>query len=145
MPTPVKQKSDKPRCGLCGKTKNLVKTECCGNWICNDEEKYQLFSHARNSCFRNHSRFTLCGSHFSEGHKGNWKTCKKCRSGIKPEMIAWYGTNEYNFEKMPDPPTYKPTQCSRCGEVIVLGNGGYSYGPKGYTCGDCLVKHNLLP
>lgn len=28
----------KPRCGLCGKTKNLTKTECCGNWICDDED-----------------------------------------------------------------------------------------------------------
>jgi len=22
-------------------------------------------------------------------------------------MVAWYGTNEYNFEKMPDPPAYE--------------------------------------
>jgi hypothetical protein len=27
----------RPRCELCGKTKNLTKTACCGNWICDDE------------------------------------------------------------------------------------------------------------
>jgi hypothetical protein len=37
------KKEPKPRCGLCGKTKNLIKTECCGNWTCNDEHKYITF------------------------------------------------------------------------------------------------------
>jgi hypothetical protein len=46
----------KSRCGLCGKPKNLAQTECCGQWICNDEHKYVLFSYARNSCARNHDR-----------------------------------------------------------------------------------------
>jgi hypothetical protein len=49
------------RCGLCGKTKNLTKTECCGTWICDDEHKYVVFSYARNSCSRNHRRYTLWG------------------------------------------------------------------------------------
>lgn len=48
------------RCGLCGKKKNLTKTDCCGNWICDDEHKYVIFSYARNSCHRNHNRYTLC-------------------------------------------------------------------------------------
>ena len=42
-----------PRCGLCGKMANLTKTECCGRWICDDEDKYVLFSYARYSCHRN--------------------------------------------------------------------------------------------
>jgi hypothetical protein len=51
--TQKKAKADgKPRCGLCGKTKKLTKTECCGEWICDDEDKYVLFSYARNSCYR---------------------------------------------------------------------------------------------
>lgn len=142
MKSPTKKKSDKPRCGLCGKTKNLIKTECCGNWICDDEHKYVMFSYARNSCSRNHRRYTLCGYHYNEGHKGDWKTCKKCRSDFEPEMVVWYGTNEYNFEKMPDPPSFTPTKCSKCGQVIVLGNGGYAHGPDGYTCGECFAKDN---
>ena len=60
--------SDQPRCGLCGKTKNLTKMECCGNWICDDEHKYVMFSYARNSCHRNHLRYTLCGYHSYLSH-----------------------------------------------------------------------------
>lgn len=135
-----KKNSDKPHCGLCGKTKNLTKTECCGNWICDDEHKYVMFSYAKNSCHRNHLRYTLCGYHFNEGHKGNWKTCKKCRSEFEPEMVAWYGTNEYNFEKMPDPPSYQPTKCSRCGTVIKLGTDAYSSLADEYWCEICTAK-----
>ncbi|MDD5464297.1 MAG: hypothetical protein PHP62_04050 [Candidatus Moranbacteria bacterium] len=121
------EKSIKPRCGLCGKGgKNLVKTDCCDNWICNDEDKYVIFSYARNSCSRNHDRFTLCAYHKIEGHKGNWKTCKKCIDSFEPEIAAWYGTNEYNFEKMENPPSFEPTLCSKCKSVIVLSEGGYS-------------------
>jgi len=136
----AKAKATKPRCGLCGKTKNLTRTACCGNWICDDEHKYVLFSYARNSCHRNHSRYTLCGYHFSEDHEGDWKTCKKCREGFEPEMVAYFGTNEYNFEKMPDPPSFEPTQCSKCGKVIVLPEGGYAHGVDGYRCSDCVEK-----
>jgi hypothetical protein len=140
MKTPAKKQSDKPRCGLCGKTKDLTQTECCGNWICDDEHKYEMFSYARNSCHRNHRRYTLCGSHFIEGHEGDWKTCPTCRSDSEPEMIAWYGTNEYNFEKMPDPPPFKPTKCSRCGVVIRLGSDGYAVSGGKYRCESCAAR-----
>jgi hypothetical protein len=131
----------RPTCGLCGKTRNLTKTECCGNWICDDEHKYVLFSYARNSCSRNHRRFTLCGSHHAEEHPGDWKNCDKCRRDFETEMYVWYGTNEYNFEKLPNPPSYKPTKCSKCGTVINLSEDAYSIrgGEHGreYWCEDC--------
>jgi hypothetical protein len=60
----------KPRCGLCGKRGKLTKTECCDQWICDDTENYVLFSYARNSCARNHGRYTLCAHHYNEGHQG---------------------------------------------------------------------------
>jgi hypothetical protein len=47
------------RCGLCGETKKLTRTLCCVNLICDDEDKYVMFSYARNSCHRNHDRYTL--------------------------------------------------------------------------------------
>ncbi len=138
----TKQASAKPvaRCGLCGKTKNLTKTECCGNWICDDEHNYQLFSYARNSCSRNHRRYTLCGYHFNEGHQGNWKDCPKCRESFETEMYVYYGTNEYNFEVLPNPPAYDPTKCSDCGKVIVLGDGGYSTRGDDYWCDRCTAN-----
>ena len=49
----LKNPVEKNRCGLCGKTRNLTKTECCDHWICDDEDKYVMFSYARNSCHRN--------------------------------------------------------------------------------------------
>jgi hypothetical protein len=128
---------DKPRCGLCGKTKNLTRTDCCGNWICDDEHKYVMFSYARNSCHRNHHRYTLCGYHSNEGHEGDWKDCSRCREEIDTEMYVWYGTNEYNFEKLANPPSYEPTCCARCGRVIRLAFEGHSYGPEGHLCDRC--------
>ncbi|HIJ74913.1 MAG TPA: hypothetical protein HPP83_12505 [Candidatus Hydrogenedentes bacterium] len=127
----------KPRCGLCGKTKNLTKTECCGQWICDDESDYVLFSYARNSCHRNHRRFTLCGYHFTEEHPGRWNDCAQCRDSFETEMYVWYGTNEYNFEKLEDPPEYEPTTCTKCGAVISLSEDAYSLGAEGYRCEKC--------
>jgi len=66
-----------PACGLYGKSKKpRGKIECCGNWVCGNENEYVLFSYSRNICSRNHRRFTLCGFHNTEGHMGDWKICK---------------------------------------------------------------------
>jgi hypothetical protein len=53
-------------------------------------------------------------------------------------MYVYYGTNEYNFEVLENPPKYEPTKCSKCGRTIKLGEGGYSYGKDGYRCGRCI-------
>ena len=138
----IKKKSRKsnreiPRCGLCGKTTKLTKTECCNQWICDDVEKYVLFSYARNSCYRNHSRYTLCGYHYEEGHPGDWKTCPICRDDFETEMYVHYGTNEYNFEKLENPPDYEPTRCAKCNSIIVLSDGGFSMRGGKYFCFKC--------
>jgi hypothetical protein len=135
-----KKVEDKPRCGLCGKTKKLTKTECCGQWICDDEEKYVIFSYARNSCYRNHGRFTLCGSHYAEEHEGSWQDCPICRNGFETEMYVYYGTNEFNFEKLKNPPAYLPTKCAKCGVMISLGYDGYSQKGNEYWCEECTHK-----
>jgi hypothetical protein len=151
MATPPKRSATKPkipkpkpdpskRCGLCGKRTKLVRTECCGQWICDDEDNYVLFSYARNSCYRNHRRYTLCGYHFAEGHAGDWKTCAECQEGFDTEMYVHYGTNDYNFEKLQNPPSFEPTHCDGCGAVIKLADGGYSQGPKGIFCCNCSAK-----
>lgn len=141
MPTVrSKRRTEKPRCGLCGKTGKLIKTDCCGNWICDDEHKYVLFSYARNSCHRNHSRYTLCAYHHNEGHKGNWKNCNECRTPFETEMFVWYGTNEYNFEKLPNPPSFEPTKCSKCGAVIKLGTDGFTRSGEEYWCEACAAR-----
>jgi hypothetical protein len=78
---------DAPRCGLCGATENLIKTECCDKWICDDEDQYVLFLYARNSCHRNHRRLTVCSRHFSDEHPGGWQECVICReSQLRPTV-----------------------------------------------------------
>jgi hypothetical protein len=133
----VRSPSPRPRCGLCGKTGRLTKTECCGQWICDDEDRYVMFSYARNSCHRNHSRYTLCSYHYNEGHSGRWQDCPECREAFDTEMYVYYGTNEYNFEKLANPPAFEPTRCAKCGRVIHLGEDGYSRTGEGYFCEAC--------
>jgi len=126
-----------PHCGLCGKTRKLTRTECCGQWICDDEDKYVVFSYARNSCFRNHRRYTLCGHHSAEEHPGDWRECQQCRKDIQTEMYVYYGTNEYNFVKLEDPPSYEPTLCKKCRAVIRLAEDAYTMKGTGYYCERC--------
>jgi hypothetical protein len=135
-----KRNTAKAKCGLCGKSRKLTRTECCANWICDDEDKYVLFSFSRNSCSHNHNRFTLCAFHHNEEHDGNWQDCAKCRSGFETEMYVWYGTNDYNFEKLASPPAYKPTKCAGCGQIINLGEDGYVMSGKNYFCEACSHK-----
>ncbi|MBX9758541.1 MAG: hypothetical protein K2Y29_07155 [Beijerinckiaceae bacterium] len=136
--------SDHPQCGLCGARRDLTRTPCCNNWICDDEDDYVMFSYARNSCFRNHARYTLCGGHASEGHDGRWQDCDKCRKLFETEMYVYFGTNEYNFEVLENPPSYEPTHCKQCGKVIRLAIDGHSFSRGGYRCMEC-VDDELKP
>jgi hypothetical protein len=52
-------------------------------------------------------------------------------------MYVYYGTNEYNFEPLPNPPAFEPTRCAKCGQVIRLGEGGYSMKGGEYFCMAC--------
>lgn len=98
-----------------------------------------LFSFARNSCSRNHHRYTLCGSHWSEEHEGDWQTCEACRTAFATELYVWFGTNEYNFEKLADPPPFQPTYCASCHRRIRLGTDGYVIAAGTYLCESCGV------
>lgn len=55
------------------------------------------------------------------------------------EMYVWYGTNEYNFTKLENPPKFKPTYCSKCKKHIILPDGGYSVLGGEYSCEDCPI------
>jgi recombinational DNA repair protein (RecF pathway) len=119
----------------------LTRTQCCNQLICDDEDQYVLFSYARNSCHRNHRRYTLCGMHEAEGHDGNWKSCARCRAQIdKTELYVYYGTNEYNFERLENPPAFEPTVCDGCGRILRLAEEGYSVSRGGYFCEPCTAK-----
>ena len=139
----TKKRTIVPPCGLCGMTKKpRYKTECCDNWVCGDESDYVMFSYSRDICSRNHRRFTLCGSHHAEEHKGNWNTCKKCYDDFKHEleMYVWYGTNEYNFEKLLNPPKFQRTHCAGCKKIICLPDGGFTSLKDIYACEECMER-----
>ena len=104
-----KKAEDKPRCGLCGKTRKLTKTECCGQWICDDEEKYVIFSYARNSCSRNHQRYTLCGNTMLKNTKVHGKTVWSAGMGLRQRCTSIMGqmnTTSRSWTILP--PTYQP-------------------------------------
>lgn len=133
------KRREKPRCGLCGKGGKLYRTECCGNWICADEDKYVMFSYARNSCSRNHRRYTLCAYHRNESHPGDWKTCPRCISSFHTEIYDWYGSNEYNFDKLDELLPFTPIRCGVCLSMIFQSRESYSSLPDGtYRCEHCL-------
>jgi len=93
---------------------------------------------SKRCCWDKHWRYTLCNHHQVESHPGEWKTCAICRSDFETEMYVWYGTNEYNVEKLEHPPAYEPTRCVHCGVAIVLGRDAYSRKPGGsYECAEC--------
>jgi hypothetical protein len=52
-------------------------------------------------------------------------------------MYVWYGTNEYNFVKLRNPPKYEPTRCAKCKRMIRLAEDGYSMKAGGYYCMRC--------
>jgi hypothetical protein len=100
-----------------------------------------MFSYARNSCHRNHSRYTLCGYHHNEDHAGDWRNCEECRQSFETEMYVWYGTNEFNFVKLENPPDYEPTRCTQCNRIIKLAEESYSTkGGGSYLCERCTEK-----
>lgn len=124
-----------PKCGICGNTKNLVKTECCGKWICDLDA--MTSGGRRKPCYEKHSRFTLCGFHFNEGHFGRWQECEECRNEFETEMYVYYGTNKYNFEKLENPPQFEPTKCHACGKIISLSEDSFSRDGGEYYCQEC--------
>ncbi|KAF9476771.1 hypothetical protein BDN70DRAFT_881955 [Pholiota conissans] len=128
-------------CGLCGDADGPLRTTlCCGKTICADYGKYVPFSYSKDSCSRNHDRYTTCCYHFNEKHTGNWKTCKKCASAHEAEARVWYGTNAFNFmgEILPNPPSFVPHTCKRCSRTIKMNCEGIARLPNGaMLCEQC--------
>lgn len=53
-------------------------------------------------------------------------------------MYEYYGTNEFNFERLDERLDYRAQTCADCGAVIELSKGGYAVQPDGkYLCAEC--------
>jgi hypothetical protein len=44
---------------------------------------------------------------------------------METEMYVYYLTNDYYFEKLENPPKYKPIRCTKCKKIISLGEDKY--------------------
>ncbi|QRV85776.1 MYND Zn-finger protein [Ceratobasidium sp. AG-Ba] len=130
-------------CGLCGKSDiPLKKTDCCNRTVCDDYHNYQLFSYSKDSCARNHDRYTRCCYHYNEQHGGDAYSCAQCSSSHEAETETWYMTNHFNFQEdieRANPPSFVPTKCSKCGREMKLNVEGYTHGPNGKECQRCMA------
>lgn len=132
-------------CGLCGGRKPpFLITECCSRVVCCDHDNYVLMTYERNSCARNHSRYSMCSTHHNERHSGSWKTCQRCRGNYDPYDYYTYGTNSpdvpsrSNFpdDVLDEPPPPLPC-CAQCGRSVDTATEGHSFGAEGLTCMRC--------
>jgi hypothetical protein len=82
--------SPTPHCGLCFSTKGrFVQMDCCGGWVCDTEDQYELGSYDREGqCARNHRYGSICNFHFQEEHDGDWKECQACIGSFHPYDYA---------------------------------------------------------
>ncbi|KAG4026802.1 hypothetical protein MFRU_036g00350 [Monilinia fructicola] len=132
-------------CGLCGKTDNLTRTECCDRAICDDEGSYQMFSYSGVCCSRNHRRYTLCGYHHGEGHQEkDWKKCEKCVGGdlLNLTTAITQGTSSFNFkdDQWKDAPELKPVKCGNCNKIISTATEPYTGWGGSLRCMNCGIR-----
>ena len=80
-------------------------------------------TYGRESCRRNHDRYSLCANHLNEKHTGPLRTCRPCRD-VRPfvEDYVWRYTNVYNFlpDRLEHPPAFAPMHCRECGVVVYV-------------------------
>ncbi len=85
------------KCGICGSTKNLEKTECCGEWVCMDNA---VAANGKTSkCHPFHRRYTICSYHHDLGHDGDWNDCQMCKDSFPKPVYVEMSENDYNFRR----------------------------------------------
>ena len=76
-------------CRFCGQESvPLLKTPCCGHWICCDTKFLSISGGGY--CEYQHERFSLCYSHYIEGHQCSWQECEICKKFWSPEEYKEY-------------------------------------------------------
>eukprot|EP01133_Synstelium_polycarpum_P012996 gene12996-15287_t len=157
-------KSSEKKCHICGQQPSrnlkLTRTECCGNWVCDNEDQYQLFSGSRDFCGRSHAKYTICGtkSHTARKHQSpDWRTCQQCKveppekgmlAGLfggppSKESSLYFGTNGYNFMPMLNVPYNRVTvDCGRCKRAFLsyIEGSSLTMGDNTIICPECEGK-----
>ena len=123
-----------------------MQTECCNRPVCDSSKTEEDTSHILDICSRNHREYTLCGLHIKEHHEEtcDWRECSKCKEHLRHlERYVGYGSSRYNFKgDWLDPPTFEPTHCAQCGEMIKLNTVAFIEKADGMII---CQKHQQLP
>ncbi len=72
--------------------------------------------YSRIHCARNHRRYTICGSHYTEGHKGKWQNCVKCQREHCAFPIK--GRSHYEWASKAGNPPHLPFKFNFDGDAI---------------------------
>ena len=157
---PCEDPKSLPKCGLCGNGKGpFTRTECCKRLVCDDEGSYRMMSYSRIHCVRNHRRYSICGHHHAEGHKGKWQNCKKCKKDhdAKKRVSYDYASRagnpfKFNFDQDVvefDWPRIKFPKCDSCRRAIdtMMENFIRCFACHGsFQCDKCVTKRkNTCP
>uniref|UniRef100_A0A7S2RFB8 MYND-type domain-containing protein n=1 Tax=Mucochytrium quahogii TaxID=96639 RepID=A0A7S2RFB8_9STRA len=103
FPLPDPPKDETLSCFICGAGPDevpLTFTRCCNAAVCDNTSEYQVFSYSRDFCHRSHCFYTVCASHFEEGHSGDWRTCQDCKVARAEEgegSRSFSSTNGFNI------------------------------------------------
>lgn len=74
------------RCSICGgEGLPLVKTRCCGKWVCCDVSPISI--RGGGFCQFEHTRKSVCFFHYNQGHDGPWQECQECRDFFGDEKF----------------------------------------------------------
>lgn len=142
---PAQQRQVRRMCGLCRARKPPFKyTECCRRVVCADEGNYVLMSYGRNSCSRNHNRYTNCSNHNQAGHAGRWQDCAACKNGYDEYDWWTFGSNPPDLAaccNFPDDVLQGPRPslplCSGCRRPVDTATEAHSFGATGLCCMAC--------
>ena len=90
------KKIEGEHCHFCGDDSiPIVKTPCCEHWICCDTAFISI--EGGGCCQYQHERFSLCYSHYVEGHNGTWQACQACKDFWSAEEYKNYTEGSINI------------------------------------------------
>ena len=75
----------------------LVKTPCCHQWICCDTETWSY--RGGGFCQFQHENYSICHSHYNDGHSGDWRGCKACLDFWGKEDMDKFAVEYWNVPK----------------------------------------------
>ena len=142
---PISKSEAGSKCFICHSTSSEVDityTQCCNLPVCDNSHEYQIMSYSRDFCYRSHTMYTACSSHYEENHSGDWRECPECNC-MSEGARSFSSTNRFcatpcleKFLPQGSMLTY-PCNTSECKARMLPGHsGGTQSGGKNF-CTKC--------